>query len=86
MFSAIFNGIKAATEKDAGKEKAAKSKKQKRKMKKKPHTHTQNPLLRGSFLNNFYVIFEIMCMERRLKTTCYLKQMQKTSKKPNKLQ
>lgn len=53
MFSAIFNGIKAATEKDAGKEKAAKSKKQKKKMKK-------NPLLRGSFLNNFYVIFEIM--------------------------
>lgn len=41
MFSAIFNGIKAATEKDAGKEKAAKSKKQKRKMKKKPHTHTK---------------------------------------------
>lgn len=40
MFSAIFNGIKAATEKDAGKEKAAKSKKQKKKMKKKTtHTH-----------------------------------------------
>lgn len=70
MFSAIFNGIKADTEK-----KAAKWKKQQKKMKKKKHTKpTIERQLPKQLLRYIWNPVNEM-------STCYLKQMQKTRKK-----